>query len=181
MNTIRAIGQNELSLMKLSEITDHYNRVAKAIGLKAVKKFRDKDTAIARTLDAQETYAEDQKTLVAYLDEKYLDDEAKELVKVVKEESDSTRQNKFGLTLDSVVGFNDKCEPKEGTIEHSIRSAMFEFYDADENKFTGTVADIIDYISMKHHRPRSEQGSNEQYVIHNIKWFIKKGHFEVIK
>ncbi len=51
--------QEELNSISMVQITDQYNAVGKLIGLKAVKKFRDKATAISRTLDAQETYRED--------------------------------------------------------------------------------------------------------------------------
>ncbi len=59
VNNVVIYTKSELSSESMVWATDHYNLLAKSIGLKAVKKFRDKPTAISRTLDAQETYQED--------------------------------------------------------------------------------------------------------------------------
>ena len=193
MNNINLFTKEELESQKLAEITDHYNVLAKLIGLKAVKKFRDKPTSVSRTLDAQETYREDLEAAVKaeiVAKTKVLPPQ-KELssnwgkiasqktalqgkgVKPKKEKSDTpngVRQNKFGLSDDSIVTVV-KGEPKEGSIEDSLFIAI--------NQGCSTVKQIVDYIVANHTRPRSGEAVDAAYALHNIKWFIKKGHLKV--
>jgi hypothetical protein len=173
-NNITLYTQEELQGQSMAWITDQYNIVGKLIGLKAVKKFRDKATAISRTLDAQETYRED------------LAEAAKQAAKTSKKTSkndsqSSLRSNKLGLSEDSIIGFKTGIEPKAGTIEDSLVSCIREGYDADMEEFTLTVKEIVDIVSKSHKRPRSLEPVDQQYVIHNIKWFIRKGHLTVEK
>lgn len=46
-------NKDYLSDLKSSELVEHYNYIAHAIGIKLVKKFRDKATAISRCLKIQ--------------------------------------------------------------------------------------------------------------------------------
>ena len=168
MTTIAIFTQAELESQKLADITSHYNEVAKLIGLKAVKKFRDKLTAVSRTLDAQETYRDDLETAAKAA--------AKESTKTSKapkqpSEKGSVRQNKFGISEDSVIEVV-KGEPKEGSIEHSLFIAI-------NHEMCVTVKEIVAYIVANHKRPRSGETVDEQYALHNIKWFVKKGHLKV--
>ena len=175
--TVAIIGKNELELMTMADVTEHYNRVAKRIGLKAVKKFRDKPTAIARTLSAQETYAEDLKKFEA--------EQKKNAVTLKRPEPSEAegelRGNKYGLTMDSIIDFKPEVYPKEGTIESALFSAITENYDPDLQENHASVALIVEYVIATHKRPRSEEPVDEAYVLHNIKWFIKKGHLTVEK
>lgn len=153
---ISLFAKEELESKKLAEITDHYNQVAKAIGLKAIKKFRDKSTAVSRTLDVQEIHREDVIESVKQL---------------AKEKFLIARHKKLGMTHDSIIKADSQITPKSGTIEASI----FEAIQSGNNQ----VEDIVNYIISNHKRPRSDQKVDEAYALHNIKWFIKKGHLEV--
>lgn len=59
---------------------------------------------------------------------------------------------------------------KEGTIENSLHAAIASG--------ANTVQEVIDWIMANHKRPRAEQ-VDQQYVVHNIKWFIRKGHLKI--
>lgn len=50
---MKTFNEAQLSALKLAEITVEYNKLAEVSGDKQVKKFRDKPTAIARTLQLQ--------------------------------------------------------------------------------------------------------------------------------
>lgn len=173
--SISLFTKEELSSKKLTEITEHYNQVAKLIGVKAVKKFRDKPTSISRTLEAQETYSEDlAEAAKAVVKEKAPKKEAKALAE------SKVRSNKFGITKESRLEFNElTCNPKEGTIEATIKDAIRELYDADNN-ISPEISEVITYILITHKRPRSDQKVDEAYALHNIKWFIKKGHLKIV-
>ena len=178
MATIAIFTKAELESQKLTDITDQYNQVAKLIGLKAIKKFRDKPTAVSRTLDAQETYKDDITTkLPPQKDGKFgrigNDKSAYKSDKAPKRGSKkgSVHQNKLGISEDSVIEVV-KGDPKEGSIEHSLFVAI-------NHEMCVTVKEIVAYIVANHKRPRSGETADEQYALHNIKWFVKKGHLKV--
>src|SRR5690606_31078723 len=53
---------------------------------------------------------------------------------------------------------------KEGTIENSLHAAIASG--------ATTAEQVVDWIMANHKRPRAEQ-VDQQYVVHNIKWFIR--------
>lgn len=167
MTNITLFTQEELESKKLTDVTSHYNEVAKLIGLKAVKKFRDKPTSVSRTLDAQETYRDDLEAAAKAAAKAKSEKPKKEKSEAPK----GVRQNKFGLSDDSVITVV-KGEPKEGSIEDSLFIAI-------NHEMCSTVKQIVDYIVANHVRPRSGEAVDAAYALHNIKWFIKKGHLKV--
>lgn len=100
MKTLNTYTESQLSKMKLAEITDYYNVVSKEIGLKSVKKFSDKATAVLRTLQNQELYVE-------------------ELNKAANLESDKIN----GMSRTAKLITSD-YEPKEGSIIDEIYTAI---------------------------------------------------------
>jgi len=179
--TTSIFTQAELESKKLTEITDHYNQVAKLIGLKSVKKFRDKPTAISCTLDAQETYQGD---LIEAA--KAVVKEKKQAPKSEPESEYPTLEKEFGKNLDNlpikknklnidyttIIEAKSGITPKEGSIEATLFDALAL---GSEN-----IENIIRYVLSNHKRPRSDQKVDEQYALHNIKWFVKKGHLKVV-
>lgn len=148
-------SKSQLEVKKLSEITDHYNSISKLIGLKAVKKFRDKATAVNRTLEVQETYSED------------LAEQKAKTVKLTKPSpSKKVKTSSFHLIIPK---FEET--PKQNTIEHTIYEALVSG--------PTSIDKLVDYIVDRHERPRSGQKVDEAYALHNIKWFAKKGSIEI--
>ncbi len=81
-----------------------------------------------------------------------------------------TKESKPTFNMKATVS-TLKNESKEGSIEWSLHKAIL----------TGSnmVEDVVAYIVTNHKRPRSGLGVDQQYAIHNIKWFVKKGHLKL--
>jgi hypothetical protein len=165
MNTqIQTKTEAQISELKFSEQAAVYNEFAAELGLKAVKKFRDKSTGVSRIMDIQEQYVEERYEILA-------EQKAKAVKKVEKAvDKDTNRQTRFDMSL---IITTVKDESKEGTIENSLHAAIASGYT--------TAGEIVDHLVATHKRPRSGLGVDEQYVVHNIKWFIKKGHLKSVQ
>lgn len=151
--------ESQIAELKFSEQASLYNKFSVALGIKQIKKFRDKSTGISRIVQIQEQYVKERDKFLA-------EQKVKDAEKVITK--DTSRQTRFdmGLTIATV-----KDESKEGTIENSIHSAIASGYT--------TTGKIIDHLVSTHKRPRSVLGVDEQYIVHNIKWFVKKGHLRL--
>lgn len=160
----------ELNSMKLADITDYYNSVAGQMGVKQVKKFRDKPTAVARTVAAQEVLQAERAKANAKAEpvKAAKPAKAKKAAKATKTEP-ATTGSRFDLTQTITIV---KGEPKEGSIEHSLFAAINE-------GLCTTVGEVVEYITTNHKRPRSDQNVDAHYAIHNIKWFVRKGHLKL--
>lgn len=108
----------------------------------------------------------------------YLTNEAINFAETNKEElykatlkAESVKQTKttFDMTATLVTV---KDAGKEGTIENSLHAAIASG--------ATTVEQVVAWIMVNHKRPRAEQ-VDHQYVIHNIRWFIRKGHIAITK
>ena len=179
MNTqIQTRTEAQITELKFSEQAPIYNEFAAALGIKQLKKFRDKSTGVSRIMQIQEQYVEERDEILAEQKAKA----AKAVKKVEKSVAkDTKRQTRFDM--DTIVELTDLCDPKEGTIEFSIRKAIISYScNPDENpEWEGvTAGDIVSHVITKHKRPRSGLGVDEQYVVHNIKWFVKKGHLKLV-
>ena len=193
MNTSLTIQtETQLSEVKFSEQASIYNTFAAELDVKQIKKFRDKVTGVARILKIQAEYVEARDELVGDLDD--LNDEGETSTKVEEPEFNKRieeaaemanyepkRQTRFdmeaGLTVTSA------CDPKQGTIEYSLKQAIVEhsgYNDSADGEAIPSVGDIVKYVIESHKRPRSGLGVDEQYVVHSIKWFVKKGTLELI-
>lgn len=168
MNTqIQTRTEAQITELKFSEQAPIYNEFATALGIKQLKKFRDKATGVSRILQIQEQYVEERDEILAEQKAKA----AKAVKKVEKAVAkDNKRQTRFDMDL---VVATVKDETKEGTIENSLHAAIASGYT--------TAGEIVDHLVATHKRPRSGLGVDEQYVVHNIKWFVKKGHLKLVQ
>jgi len=171
MNTqIQTKTEAQITELKFSEQAPIYNEFAAALGIKQVKKFRDKSTGVSRIMQIQEQYVEERDEILA--EQKAKAAKAAKAVKKVKEAvaKDTKRQTRFDMDL---VVVTVKDEAKEGTIENSLHAAIASG--------CTTAGEIVDWVISNHKRPRSGLGVDEQYVVHNIKYFTKKGHLNLTK
>jgi len=168
MNTqIQTKTEAQITELKFSEQAPIYNEFAAALGIKQVKKFRDKSTGVSRIMQIQDQYVEERDEILAEQKAKA----AKAVKKVEKAVAkDTKRQTRF--YMDQIV-ITVKDEAKEGTIENSLHAAIASGHN--------TAGEIVDHIVATHKRPRSGLGVDEQYVVHNIKWFVKKGHLKLVQ
>ena len=152
MNTnLNLHTESSLAEMTTKEVAAIYNEFAKELNVKLVARFANKNTCIARTLTLQCEYVQ--------------------ALPVVEEPTKETkRQTRFDM--DQIVE-TVKDESKEGTIENSIHAAIYSGHN--------TAGAIVDHLIATHKRPRSGLGVDEQYVVHNIKYFTKKGHLKLVQ
>jgi len=167
MNTqIQTLTEAKINELKFSEQAAVYNEFASAVGIKQVKKFRDKSTGISRIIQVQEQYVEEREELLA-------EKKAKAVEKVAKVKAEVTTEFKSRFSMEDVIVWNKTEGHKEGSIEASLCNAI--------NNGCDTVGKIVEEVITTHKRPRSGQPVDKQYVIHNIRWFIKKGSLSLIE
>lgn len=164
MNTqIQTRTEAQITDLKFSEQAPVYNEFAVALGIKQIKKFRDKATGVSRIMQIQEQYVEERDEILA-------EQKAKVAKAVKKVEKAVAKERQTRFNMDAVVT-TLKNESKEGTIEFSLHKAIAEG--------CNTAGEIVDWVITNHKRPRSGLGVDEQYAVHNIKWFVKKGHLKL--
>ena len=130
MNTSLIILDKEtIETLKFSELATEYNKYATELGIKNIKKFRDKATGQARLLDIQidyiEALPEDCGREFAMSNKGFVEIQVK--VEEPKVEEPKKRQTRFDLCkkLDYVLPEGtDPQDYKPGTIESSIMSAI---------------------------------------------------------
>lgn len=179
MNTSLTIQtEAQLSEVKFSEQASIYNAFAAELDVKQIKKFRDKATGVARILKIQAEYSEKVDELVGDLDD--LNGEEEQITKVEEPAKEAKRQTRFDM--DAKIELIGTSDPKAGTIEWSLQQAILgcSHYDETEGLSQALVGDVVKEVIHSHKRPRSGLGVDEQYVVHNIKWFIKKGALKLI-
>lgn len=171
MNTnLTIFTADQIASLKFAELATEYNKFAVELGLPTIKKFSDKTKGQARLTNIQAQYAEEAAEMeklnakaapapVEQAPEAKAPAEQAQPVKAAKTTFDMT------ATLVTV-----KDSGKEGTIENSLHAAIASG--------ATTVEQVVAWIMANHKRPRAEQ-VDQQYVIHNIKWFIRKGHLKI--
>jgi len=171
MNTnLTTFTTAQIESMKFADLAIEYNKFAVELGLPTIKKFADKSKGQARLIAIQNEYSEE------CSQQKAAQTEVKKPVKATKADlyhlfGKNAKQPKttFDMTATLVTV---KEAGKEGTIENSLHAAIASG--------ANTVQEVIDWIMVNHKRPRAEQ-VDQQYVIHNIRWFIRKGHIAITK
>ena len=151
----------DLNALSLKAIGDIYNAIAVELDVKQVPRFSGKPAAIKRTLKLQAELPVEQEVKV-------------EAVKV-----ETSPKSKFNTA--QTISILRELEPTLGTIENSIYEAIVAHfgYDENDNEVHSIVENVITHVIENHKRPRSEQVVDAAYVIHNIKWFVKAGSFEL--
>lgn len=171
----------KLNEFKFCELASVYNEFAKVLGLKEIKKFRDKATGVKRIQEIQTQYQVGvvEPTLKAEAEK------AKETkaVKVTKPSEGPKCQIKFDMKQRVdwsafITGHlnatgKDLNFYKEGTIENRILTAIQELYDPDLD-LAPTIQEVCDYVVATHTYPRSGEPVDMEYAIRNIKLFVKR-------
>ncbi len=165
MKTLSTYSKPQLEKMKLTDLTDINNGFATELGLKATKRFASKAKAVSRTMQNQYLYEEE-------FEAKHQAKAAKAVAKVNKAVKAEQGDKIHGLNRNAILTVV-KGQPKEGSIEHSLVTAI------NLGHSDNTVEEIVNYIVNTHKRPRSGTGVDTQYAAHNIKWFVNKGHLKL--
>jgi len=173
MKNLITYTRPELENMKLAQITDINNSFAIELGLKPIKRFASKDKAILRTIKNRDLYVEEFAEHTKAQMHNLISNELNSVAKPKKKDKPNSTKSKSKssrFNMDAVVSINID-HGKLGSIEKSIQSAI----SSGSNK----VSEIVDFVLNNHTRPRSTLGVSEQYVIHNIKWFVKVGSLKL--
>lgn len=151
MNTY---SQAELNTLKLADITDLYNQYATVTGAKQVKKFRDKPTAVKRTLDIQEQLPQPEPEVTA---------EPEATTKPAKKASKGN--SKTDMTAQVVI------VKQRNNGKGSIGEMMFAYISANHV----TVQELVDYMVANYSKPRSSVPVTAGFVINTIRYFVREG------
>lgn len=174
MKTLTLLSTATINESKLSVLVEFYNEYATELGIKTIKKFRDKETAQKRVKQIQEQYAEELAEEKAKAEKPAKKAKAEKLAKKAGRKSD--------LDMQAIIGFNkNPDELKEGTIEYALVHAIIDLEDGDKEDWSVTVQQVVDHIVETHNRPRSNLGVDSAYAIHNIRWFLRKGTLKLVK
>ena len=175
MNTnLTTHTEAQIQDLKFSAMGEVYNTFATELGIKLVKKFRDKSTGIKRITDIQEQYIEEANEIKSA--------EAKELTEEIEAPKVAkAKGSRFDLTQIIKFTMDDPKALTPGTIEYSLCNAIVELEDGTKEDWSVTCQELVDFIIVNHKRPRSHQVVDKAYVIHNIKWFIKAGSIEIVE
>lgn len=150
MNTLTKYTTTQLQELTIKEITAINNCFSVAIDAKQTSRFANKPKAIEKCLSNQSDYFNS-----------------------LPVEKPTTKVTKTGSRFDTsktIITIEDLGA--EGTIQNSIHAAI--------SATDGNIENVIQSVLNNHKRPRSDQPVDREYVIHNIKWFIKKGSLEIV-
>ena len=161
MNTY---NQAELSTLKLADITDLYNRYASITGDKPVTKFRDKPTAVKRTLEIQAIAA-------PFMDVEPVAAPEPEVTKPTKTPKKAKAGNRKGNSKTDMTSLLEIAKERNNKKE-SIAEAVF----AAVNHFSNpTVQQVVDQVIATYKKPRSNVPITQGFVVSTIRYFVKEG------
>lgn len=182
---MKIYNQAELSTLKLADIADLYNQYASVTGAKPVSKFRDKPTAVKRTLEIQEVAApfmdvEPEEEVIeapvvtpepAVAPEPEVAKPTKAPKKPAKAKAGSSKGNSKTDMTSLVTLVKDRDSNKEGSIGYVLFECMKQ---AGEKGVT--VKQLVEYGIANHHKPRSSEPNTVGYVVTAIRFFVKEGN-----
>jgi hypothetical protein len=200
MNTY---NEADLSTFKTADILGIYNAHASTIGATVISKFRDKKTAIARTLLIQEKAVEiENEKLAAELEaaaeepvveepvvEEPVVEEpvaAPEPVVEAKNPAKKPVNKPAKLPAKKSTKGNSKTDmtanveiaQARDTREGSIGYMMFAHITANQ-ELGLTVQELVDFMVTNYTKPRSDVPITKGFVVDTIRYFIRNGNIKL--
>ena len=195
MNTY---NEADLSTFKTANILGIYNAHASTIGATVISKFRDKKTAIARTLLIQEKAVEiENEKLAAELEaaaeepvvEEPVVEEpvaAPEPVVEAKNPAKKPVNKPAKLPAKKSTKGNSKTDmtanveiaQARDTREGSIGYMMFAHITANQ-ELGLTVQELVDFMVTNYTKPRSDVPITKGFVVDTIRYFIRNGNIKL--
>jgi len=161
MNTY---NQAELSTLKLADIADLYNQYVSITGDKPVTKFRDKPTAVKRTLEIQAIAA-------PFMDVEPVAAPEPVVTKPTKTPKKAKAGNSKGNSKTDMTSLLEIAKERNNK-EESIAEAVF----AAVNHFSNpTVQQVVDQVVATYEKPRSNVPITQGFVVSTIRYFVKEG------
>ena len=177
MNTY---NQADLFSLKLAEIADLYNYCARVTGNKTVTKFRDKATAVKRTLEIQAIAAPFMDVEPVAAPEPEAAPEAApepeaapkpEVTKPTKAPKKAKAGSSKGNSKTDMTSLLEIAKERNNK-EESIAEAVF----AAVNHFSNpTVQQVVDQVLATYKKPRSNVTITQGFVVSTIRYFVKEG------
>jgi hypothetical protein len=182
MNTY---NEADLSTLKTADILGIYNAHASTIGATVINKFRDKKTAIARTLVIQEKAVEiENEKIAADLEAAAAEEpvvapepvvEAKKPVnKPAKLPAKKSTKGNSKTDMTANVEIAQARETREGSIGHM----MFAHITANQ-ELGLTVQELVDFMVANYTKPRSDVPITKGFVVDTIRYFIRNGNIKL--
>ncbi len=165
MNKLATFNQAELNEFKLIELATVYNKLAVELGVKTIKKFRDRDTGIRRLTEIQNQYVE----------------EFAEFKKSQKPAETKSSKPRGKYTLQSRVIRADRSA-KQGTAMALVQDIVFDLTDGGANNGEGLGALVEDVIyEFKHHfkQIRGKAKINDGFARGYLTGAIREGYVEI--
>jgi len=186
MNTY---NEADLSTLKTADILGIYNAHASTIGATVINKFRDKKTAIARTLLIQEKAVEiENEKLAAELEAATAEEPVAAPEPVVEAKNPAKKPvNKLAkLAAKKSTKGNSKTDmtanveiaQARDTREGSIGYMMFAHITANQ-ELGLTVQELVDFMVTNYTKPRSDVPITKGFVVDTIRYFIRNGNIKL--
>ena len=165
---MKLYNQAELSTLKLADIADLYNQYVSITGDKPVTKFRDKPTAVKRTLEIQAIAA-------PFMDVEPVAAPEPEVTKPTKTPKKAKAGNRKGNSKTDMTALVTLVKDRDSNKEGSIGYVLFECVKQAGEKGV-TVGQLVEYGIANHHKPRSSEPNTVGYVVTAIRFFVKEGN-----
>ena len=179
----------ELATLKTAEIVGIYNAHADTLGSTVISKFRDKATAVARTLVMQASAIEiDNQKIAADLEAAAVEEPVAVPEPVVEAKKPAKKPVNKPAKLpakkstkgNSKTDMTAKVEIAQARVsrEGSIGYIMFAYI--NDNKGLGlTVQELVDYMAANYTKPRSDVAITKGFVVDTVRYFIRNGNIKL--
>jgi len=176
-------NQAELATLKTAEIVDLHNLYAGWLDVKVVNKFRDKVTAITRTLGLQDQVVDiNNQKLAADLEAASAEESVVEepvveepvVEEPVKKAAAKSTKGNSKTDMTAEVEIAQARETREGSIGH----LMFAHITANQDLGL-TVQELVDFMVANYTKPRSDVAITKGFVVDTVRYFIRNGNIKL--
>jgi len=179
----------ELATLKTADIVDLHNLYAGRLDVKVVNKFRDKVTAIIRTLGLQDQVVDiNNQKLAADLEAAAAEEpvSAPEPVVEAKKPAKKPVNKPAKLPAKNSTKGNSKTDmtakveiaQARDTREGSIGYMMFAHITANQDLGL-TVQELVDFMVGNYTKPRSDVAITKGFVVDTVRYFIRNGNIKL--
>ena len=180
---MKIYNQAELATLKTAEIVDLHNLYAGWLDVKVVNKFRDKVTAITRTLGLQDQVVDiNNQKLAADLEAASAEESVVEepvveepvVEEPVKKAAAKSTKGNSKTDMTAEVEIAQARETREGSIGH----LMFAHITANQDLGL-TVQELVDFMVANYTKPRSDVPITKGFVVDTVRYFIRNGNIKL--
>ena len=175
---MKIYNQAELATLKTAEIVDLHNLYAGWLDVKVVNKFRDKVTAIIRTLGLQDQVVDiNNQKLAADLEAASAEESVVEEPVVEEPVKKAAAKSTKGNSKTDMTAEVEIAQARE-TREGSIGYLMFAHITANQDLGL-TVQELVDFMVANYTKPRSDVPITKGFVVDTVRYFIRNGNIKL--